>query len=96
VLSTCNRTEVWVQGGQRRRPVSRILNALSIPRAQYEQYFYHRSGDAVARYLFELACGMHSALFGEDQIIPQISRAAAWAREVGSPDLSWNGCFGTP
>jgi glutamyl-tRNA reductase len=83
VLSTCNRTEVWVQGGQGGDPYRAFCNALSIPRAQYEQYFYHRSGDAVARYLFELACGMHSALFGEDQIIPQISRAAAWAREVG-------------
>lgn len=83
VLSTCNRTEVWVQGGQGGSPYRSLCNALAIPVSRYEKYFYHRHGDAVARYLFELACGMRSALFGEDQIIPQLTDAMTWARAVG-------------
>lgn len=84
VLSTCNRTEVWVQGGQGGSPYKSLCNVLSIPSSDYERYFYHMHGDSVVRYLCELACGMHSALFGEDQIIPQMNNALTWARAVGS------------
>jgi glutamyl-tRNA reductase len=83
VLSTCNRTEVWVQGGQGGSPYRSLCNALSVPSLKYEGFFYHKFGDCVVRYLFELACGMHSALFGEDQIIPQLTEALSWARTVG-------------
>lgn len=83
VLSTCNRTEVWVQGGQGGDPYRSLCNALSIPALEYEGYFYRKSGDCVARYVFELACGMHSALFGEDQVIPQLTDSLSWSRSVG-------------
>lgn len=83
VLSTCNRTEVWVQGGQGGDPYRSLCNALSIPASEYDSCFYRKSGDCVVRYVFELACGMHSALFGEDQIIPQLTDALSWSRSVG-------------
>ena len=37
-------------------------------------------------HLFELGCGLHSKVFGEDQIITQVKDALALAREAGSAD----------
>ena len=45
-----------------------------------------RRGEEAVRYLFELSCGLHSKVFGEDQIITQVKDALALARQAGAAD----------
>ena len=68
VLATCDRLEVWSEGakGDLYEPMCR---ALGIPVLAWKRYAYaHTDADAVD-YLFSLACGLFSPLFGEDTII---------------------------
>ncbi len=85
VLSTCNRTEVWVQGGQGTDPFPWLCNALALRKDLYQQWAYSLSGDCVVAYAMSLACGIHSSLFGEDQIISQITASLDNCRMVGVP-----------
>jgi glutamyl-tRNA reductase len=80
VLSTCNRTELWFSGLQG-SPLAVFLNEKGVDRKQYRDYFTERYHEDAMKYLFELACGMHSQIFGEDQIITQVNGALQNARE---------------
>ncbi|AEC02079.1 NAD(P)-dependent oxidoreductase [Parasphaerochaeta coccoides] len=85
VLSTCNRTEVWVHGGNG-DPFPHMCRAAGISPSRYQDLFYHKRGDEVVPYLFELASGMRSALYGETTIIPQIIHSIDIARATGAAD----------
>ncbi len=79
VLSTCNRTEIWVDGFE-----GDLEEAFFAHRNEENRcVFTHREGDEAIHYLFELSCGMHSQIFGEDQILTQVKNAASLARESG-------------
>lgn len=45
-----------------------------------------REGLEAAEHLFQLACGMKSQVFGEDQILTQVGTALSLAREAGAVD----------
>lgn len=78
ILATCNRTEVWFSG------------LIGTPREQFFQaiaedgeslpLFREREGREAIRYLMELGCGIHSQIFGEDQILSQLKQAMELAR----------------
>jgi glutamyl-tRNA reductase len=94
VLSTCNRVEVTVSA----RPdldAARLLREFladyhHCDLGPYEQHFYwHRQEDAV-RHLFRVASSLDSMLVGEPQILGQMKRAYAVAREVGALQGSLN------
>ncbi|MCI9575399.1 MAG: glutamyl-tRNA reductase [Clostridiales bacterium] len=86
ILSTCNRTEFWISGAEQ-LPLSQILaKALPLFQPDYARFFTERNGKDAVDYLFRLACGMESQIFGEDQILGQIKEAASLARSSGSMD----------
>lgn len=86
ILSTCNRTEFWVSGADK-LPLSQILTqVLPLSQQDYARFFTERNGKDAVEYLFRLACGMESQIFGEDQILGQIKEAASLARSAGSMD----------
>lgn len=85
VLATCNRTEFWLDadGPEALASFAREwagggADALA-----------GRQGEEAERYLFELACGMRSQIYGEDQILAQIKAALARARgwRTADPEL---------
>lgn len=86
VISTCNRTEVWIS----HKPdfniqLGKILCSLNnIKELDYEVYkelFVERNGKEAVSHLFELASGIKSKVFGEDQIITQVKEALSLSRE---------------
>jgi glutamyl-tRNA reductase len=82
LLSTCDRVELWTVEGT--RPSSEALcRALSLPPLAWKHRSYAKEGQTVLPYLFSLACGLHSSLFGEDQIVSQIGEALQRSRECG-------------
>lgn len=81
ILSTCNRTEVWFSG-LKQDPVECFFEAVDSNIAyKQEEYFFIRSGEEAVEYLMELGCGVHSQIFGEDQILTQLKQAITQARE---------------
>lgn len=89
ILSTCNRTELWFHNLPEcplRVFFSFWRKILPIEDSKYEPLFTKRFEEDAVSYLFELACGMHSQIFGEDQILTQVKNALSASRELSSSD----------
>lgn len=84
-ISTCNRMELWFHG-LNGDPLSALLSYLDLDYDAYRHMFTERVDEEAVNYLFELTCGMHSQIFGEDQILTQVKQALATAHECSSAD----------
>ncbi len=80
ILSTCNRTELWFSG-LKGSPMEVFLKEKGMEPGEYNKFFTERFGEEAADYLLELSCGMHSQIFGEDQILTQVKTALENGRE---------------
>jgi glutamyl-tRNA reductase len=88
IISTCNRMELWLscEDGCDVCPFSVLCDYLHTEQNACSGYFVIRDdGDAV-RHLFELACGLKSMIFGEEQILTQVKEAISFSREAGAAD----------
>lgn len=88
ILSTCNRVEVFAntQEGFEGEPLIRqfLLDYHRCDLSPWEPFFYWRHQEEVARHLFRVASSLDSMILGEPQILGQVKRAYATAREVGA------------
>lgn len=87
VLETCNRVEIY---GSAERPVTtdEILRCLQSSRGANEienaEAFYRYDGEACATHLFRVVAGLDSMVIGETEVLGQVKKAYARARESGS------------
>jgi glutamyl-tRNA reductase len=85
LLSTCNRTEIYVAGDT---TVAAVIGFLardrSVLQGELDPYVETRSDDEAVRHLFRVASGLDSMILGESEIQGQVRRARAAAHEVGS------------
>lgn len=92
LLSTCNRTEVYVvaDGEARDRMTTRtavmreVAAAKGRPLQDIEPYLYDRVGLDAVRHLFRVAASLDSLVVGEPQILGQVKNAFQVAREAGT------------
>ncbi len=85
ILSTCNRTEIYISTTKESEPVDLCSLLCRIgpgDRDSYGKFFVERTGEDALRHLFFLAAGLESKIVGEDQILTQVGDALALAREV--------------
>ncbi|GAA4432495.1 glutamyl-tRNA reductase [Ravibacter arvi] len=79
VVSTCNRTEVYVNAPQTlNEELAKLLIAFKgiTDSQEYLPFFeFYEEGDLPARHLFEVATGLHSQVVGDMQVPNQIKRA---------------------
>ncbi len=83
-LSTCNRTELYSVAEDGASAEAAFAEALDVPAAFARRYSYALEGAKAARHLFRVAGGLDSAVVGEDEILGQVRRAFAEARERGT------------
>ena len=88
VLSTCNRTELYVEGTSDGLTAARdwLCEDQSLQGAAAESLFSLEQEDAI-RHLFRVACGLDSMVLGEPQILGQLKdafRQAEVSESVGS------------
>jgi glutamyl-tRNA reductase len=87
ILSTCNRVEVVASAPEQvdAQPILRQFLAAyhHCDLSAYERYFYWLRQQEVVHHLFRVAAGLDSMLVGEPQILGQMKRAHAIAREAG-------------
>jgi glutamyl-tRNA reductase len=87
LLSTCNRTELYVvtsaPDGSDRARLSLVRHVPGAPPPE-SGVWRERAGDAAAEHLFRVAAGLESALLGETEIQGQVRAAHAQARGAGT------------
>ena len=86
MLATCNRVELYAVA---RDIVSteQIARCLARREALYGEDgsgFYRYEGEECVRHLFQVVCGLDSIVIGETEILGQVKKAYAVARESGS------------
>ncbi|MBI4165030.1 MAG: glutamyl-tRNA reductase, partial [Acidobacteria bacterium] len=88
ILSTCNRVEVVVSAEDQADVQPALRSFLTeyhhCDLSAYEKYFYRRHQHEVVQHLFRVASSIDSMLVGEPQILGQMKRAHAIAREAGA------------
>lgn len=88
VLSTCNRTEIWIsrEEGCCLDIYSHVCLAKNINTETYREFFVTRTGMEAVEHLFHLTAGMKSKIMGEDQILTQVKDSLALSREYYCTD----------
>lgn len=88
LIATCNRTEVYLSCAEGAQPdPGRLLCAAAGQDYRpFQAVFQTRTGEAAARHLMEVAGGLHSQIWGEDQIVTQVKTALSTARTAGTAD----------
>jgi len=88
ILATCNRVEILARAPEGVTPAEAIKAFLARERGieppTLDSHLYVREGLHAARHLFAVACGLDSMILGEPQILGQVKRAYAIARENGA------------
>lgn len=92
LLSTCNRTELYLSGTAD-APWRLLCRGAGVDEEAMSAYFTTRCGSDAARHLLEVACGLHSQILGEAQIITQARRAMDLAQEAKTADALLSALF---
>jgi glutamyl-tRNA reductase len=93
IVSTCNRTEVYFNGGDA-RPVMRWLEAFHrVPKSTLSPHIYTLPQDKAVPHAFRVASGLDSMVLGEPQILGQMKQAVKIAEAAGSLGLVLNRLF---
>jgi len=98
VLSTCNRSEVYVaravHGHPRRDELVDWLGAFHrLGRLAYRRKLYTHADEQAIRHLFAVAAGLESMVPGEGQIVAQVKEAYRIARRAGTAGKVLNELF---
>ncbi len=96
VISTCNRTEIYLSGYEfmdNDKLKNIFAKYTQVPRAILDKCCYIKRSDELIKYLFEMACGLHSMILGEDQIITQVGEAIDLAMSEKSSNPILNTLF---
>ena len=95
VLSTCNRTEIYVQGeGNRFKGLEAVMAEASSSDGEWIRSLARRyQGRKALGHLFRVVCGMESMVIGEDEILGQARDAYMYAKEAGYTGYELNSVF---
>ncbi len=95
LLSTCNRTEIYVEGEENRFcELEKALEMFSGNDAEQIRSLARRyQGKRALHHLFRVVCGMESMVLGEDEILGQVRDAYTSAKENGYTGYELNSAF---
>ena len=86
ILSTCNRTEVYVAApsSQVQPAIAWLAQAGGVEAGALREHAYVMQGSAAARHAFRVASGLDSMVLGEPQILGQMKQAVKEAEAAGA------------
>ncbi len=87
LVSTCNRTEIYLRGSAQTvadRAAEWLASQPGAANASITPHLYQLEDAAVARHAFRVASGLDSMVLGEPQILGQVKLAAKVAAEAGT------------
>lgn len=88
ILSTCNRTEIYVDTDDSRAAHEQICDFIasfnSIDRSVFEGHLYKRNGFEAVHHLFSVVSSLESMVLGEQQITGQVREAFKKSMQAGT------------
>lgn len=93
ILSTCNRTEVYVHGAEPQPVVDWLEDFHRVPKRSLSPYIYTLPQEKAINHAFRVASGLDSMVLGEPQILGQMKQAVRHAESAGSLGLVLNRLF---
>jgi glutamyl-tRNA reductase len=97
VLSTCNRTEIYVLAERFHGAYADIRDFLcdlgGLDPDELHPHLYSQHDDAAVAHLFEVAAGLDSAVLGESEILGQVRSAWELAQDEGGAKATLNLLF---
>ena len=85
ILSTCNRTEVYVSADEKPDELARWLAGYHrLAPGDLQPYLYTLPHERAVRHAFRVASGLDSMVIGEPQILGQMKQAARAAESAGT------------
>ena len=84
ILSTCNRTELYVAGERPAELAQWLAQYHRVGEGELQQYLYTHPGEQAVRHAFRVAAGLDSMVIGEPQILGQMKEAARAAESAGT------------
>jgi len=93
ILSTCNRTEVYVHGAEPQPVVRWLEDFHRVPKDSLAPYIYTLPRAQAVTHAFRVASGLDSMVLGEPQILGQMKQAVRHAESAGSLGLVLNRLF---
>jgi glutamyl-tRNA reductase len=85
ILSTCNRTEVYVSADEKPDELARWLAGYHrLAPGELQPYLYTLPHERAVRHAFRVASGLDSMVIGEPQILGQMKQAARAAESAGT------------
>ena len=86
ILSTCNRTELYVsvKAGAESAPQVWLNQHHQLTPGKLDEFLYRHDEDDAVRHMFRVATGLDSMVLGEPQILGQVKDAYQMARDAQS------------
>lgn len=84
ILSTCNRTEVYVEGDSADAVMDWWMSQADMTLEEARPYLYHHADQDAVRQALRVAAGLDSMVLGEPQILGQMKEAVRTAEQVGA------------
>ena len=84
ILSTCNRTEIYIQTPESAPVLNWLASYHQLDIAQVQPYTYTLANQDAVKHAFRVASGLDSMVLGEPQILGQFKQSVKMAQEAGS------------
>ena len=100
ILSTCNRVEFYMQGGDAEACIAScerfVADYHELTTEDFAPCLYRLYDLEAVRHLFRVAASLDSMVLGEPQILGQVKAAYSAARDAGAPARSFITCSSAP
>ena len=93
ILSTCNRTELYIHGTEPQPVVQWLEDFHRVPKDALAPYLYTLPREKAVTHAFRVASGLDSMVLGEPQILGQMKQAVRHAESAGALGLVLNRLF---
>ena len=95
ILSTCNRSEIYISGENIQQKVDEVANFYKdyFGVKDIEQYLFKKTNLEAIQHLFDVTAGLDSLVVGEDQILGQVRNAYFLAMESGYTKTTFHCLF---
>lgn len=84
ILSTCNRTEIYVQSAEATPIINWLANYHRLDINHLQPYTYTLANQDAVKHAFRVASGLDSMVLGEAQILGQFKQSVKLAQEAGT------------
>ena len=95
ILSTCNRSEIYVRCENIQEKINLLANFYEdfFDEKEIKNYLFSKIGRDAVSHIFEVTAGLDSIVLGEDQILGQVKKAHEFAMQLGSSKKVFNKLF---